>query len=125
MQMTQIRRELGSKGEDVACWYLKRKGYEIVQRNWKCQYGEADIVARDLDELVFVEVKTRTTETRGLPEEAVTYKKRQRYERIALEYLFSHDLPSMGIRFDVVAMVLNQDGKAFLRHHRDAYGVGD
>ena len=123
--MTHARKELGDRGEDVACLYLERKGMEIRERNWKCQHGEADIIMQDDDELVFVEVKARTTEAKGLPEEAVSYKKRKRYERIALEYLFSHDLPSMRIRFDVIALVLNNEEKAFLRHHRDAFGVGD
>lgn len=123
--MTKARQELGSKGEDVACLYLEHKGMEIIERNWKCQYGEADIITQDADELVFIEVKARTSEDKGLPEEAITYKKRQRYERIALEYLFSRDLPSMRIRFDVIALVLNHEGKAFLRHHRDAFGIGE
>ncbi|MCL1847449.1 MAG: YraN family protein [Coriobacteriia bacterium] len=122
--MTHARKKLGERGEDAACLYLERKGMQIRERNWKCQFGEADIIMQDHDELVFVEVKARTTEDKGLPEEAVTFKKRQRYERIALEYLFSQDLPSMRIRFDVIALVLNSEDKAFLRHHRDAFGVG-
>ena len=123
--MTDKRKKLGGRGEEVACLYLERKGARIVERNWKCQAGEADIIMRDDEDLVFVEVKARSSIATGLPEEAVTLKKRQRYERIALEYLFSHDLPSVRIRFDVIAMVINPEGKAFLRHHKDAFGEGE
>ena len=123
--MTKERKALGGRGEDIACLFLERKGIKIVERNWKCQAGEADIIVKDGDDLVFVEVKARTTESTVLPEDAITQKKRQRYERIALEYLFSHDLPSTQIRFDVIALVVNDEGKAFLRHHRDAFGEGD
>ena len=125
MKMTKRRKQLGGRGEEAACRYLEQKGMQIIERNWKCQSGEADIVTRDGKDLVFVEVKSRTSETYGLPEDAITLKKRQRYERIALDYLFSHDLPSTQIRFDVIALVINDEGKAFLRYHRDAFGEGD
>jgi putative endonuclease len=124
-QMTKKRKTLGRQGEDVACMYLANVGTKIIERNWKCQSGEADIIANDGDDLVFIEVKTRASDTYGFPEEAVNHKKRLRYERIATEYLFSHDLPSARVRFDVLALMLSADGKAFLRHHRDAFGVGD
>jgi len=123
--MTRKNKQLGGRGEEVACLYLERKGARIIERNWKCQAGEADIIVRDDDDLVFVEVKSRSSDVTGLPEDSVTQKKRQRYERIALEYLFSHDLPSARIRFDVIAMVINKEGKAFLRHHKDAFGEGE
>ena len=125
MEVTKSRKELGERGEEVACLYLKRKGIKVIERNWKCRSGEADIIARDGEDLVFVEVKSRASDANGLPEDAVTLKKRQRYERIALEYLFTHNLPSARVRFDVIALVLNNEGKAFLRHHRDAFGEGD
>ena len=64
--------ELGMRGEDVACLFLERRGLEILERNWRCKSGEADIIALDTDALVFVEVKTRSSESNGLPEEAVT-----------------------------------------------------
>ena len=115
---------LGERGEEIACLHLQSKGARIIERNWKCQSGEADIIMRDGEDLVFVEVKTRSSEEKGLPEDSITPKKRQRYERIALAYLFSHDLPSSRIRFDVMAMVINKEGRAFVRHHIDAFGEG-
>lgn len=123
--MTKQRKKLGKRGEDVACMYLTDLGTEIVERNWECQAGEADVIVRDGDDLVFVEVKTRSSTAAGFPEESVGQKKRRKYEQIAMDYLFSHDLPSARVRFDVLSLVLEPGGKTFLRHHRDAFGVGD
>ena len=123
--MTRRRKQLGGRGEDIACLFLEGKGARIIERNWKCRFGEADIIMRDDGDLAFVEVKARSTNYRGLPEDAITQRKRQRYERIALEYLFSHDLASTRVRFDVVALVFNEEGQAFVRHHPDAFGWGE
>ncbi|MDR1185242.1 MAG: YraN family protein [Coriobacteriales bacterium] len=123
--MTKQRKQLGNQGEDLACTYLRNQGAEIIERNWKCQAGEADVIIREGDDIVFVEVKTRSSDSAGFPEEAVNLKKRRRYEKIAMEYLFSHDLPTARVRFDVLALLLSNNGKAFLRHHRDAYCEGD
>jgi putative endonuclease len=123
--MTQQRKQLGAQGEELACAYLRDQGVEVIERNWKCQAGEADVIAREGDDLVFMEVKTRTSNSSGFPEEAVDRKKRRRYEKIAMEYLFSHDLPSARVRFDVLALLLSTNGKAFLKHHRDAYCEGE
>ncbi|MDR1014238.1 MAG: YraN family protein [Coriobacteriales bacterium] len=119
------RKQLGTTGEDLVCTYLESTGVEILERNWKCRSGEADVIAREQEDLVFIEVKTRTSESAGFPEDAVTRQKRRRYEKIAVEYLFTHDLPSARVRFDVMALLFSGNGKAFLRHHRDAFGVGD
>jgi putative endonuclease len=123
--MTKQRKLLGTRGEDIACHHLEQQGVAIIERNWKCQSGEADIIAREEDDLIFVEVKTRSSTSTGFPEEAVTREKRRKYERIAMEYLFTHNLPSARIRFDVMALLVADDGKAFLRHHRDAFCEGE
>ena len=121
--MTVQRKQLGKKGEDIACMYLESQGLEVIERNWRCQSGEADIIAREEGVLAFIEVKTRRSQAAGLPEDAVDLRKRRKYEKIATDYLFSHDLASTRIRFDVMALLLSNDGKALLRHHRDAFGV--
>ncbi|MDR2108868.1 MAG: YraN family protein [Coriobacteriales bacterium] len=118
------RQELGRKGEELACTLLLRNGAEILERNWKCPAGEADIIAREDGELVFAEVKTRRNISSGFPEEAVTARKRARYERIALMYLANHDLPSSRVRFDVIAVTLISESKTMIRHHRDAFSAG-
>jgi putative endonuclease len=117
-------REVGKRGEEIACRYLKREGCSIIERNWRSAFGEADIIVREGEDLVFVEVKTRTNERQGLPEESVTKARRKRYENIALAYLSNHCLPSCRVRFDVVAVLLIGQSRAMLRHHRDAFACG-
>ena len=97
--------------------------FEILDRNWECPAGEADIVALDGDYLVFCEVKTRTNLNKGLPCEAVGKKKRQRYELIAAWYLRSHDIVEMPVRFDVIDLLVASENRALIRHIRDAFGV--
>lgn len=117
--------EIGQKGEQAAVKYLERHGYEILDRNWTCIAGEADIIAKDDDVLVFVEVKTRTNDIYGLPEEAVDRTKRKRYENIALAFLSTCDITDIEVRFDVVALVLIGDNRALLRHHINAFASGE
>ena len=117
------KKALKIKALEVAQWYLKRKGHEVIVANTSLQSKLADIISKDGDELVFIEVRARKAKERGFPEEVNTDKKREKYEKIAQDYLFNNTLPSMGIRFDVVGVLLSDDGKAFLRHHRDVFGV--
>ena len=117
--------ELGARGEEAAKYYLERRGCEILEQNWKCPYGEADLIVMDEDALVFVEVKTRSCDAHGLPEEAVDSKKRRRYEQIALAYLKQSDFDSLRVRFDVISLTMMGPKKAFLRHHVNAFGVGE
>lgn len=118
-------KELGRRGEDAAARFLVHRGYEILDRNWECIAGEADIVASDGHALVFVEVKTRSDVTMGLPAEAVTAKKRERYERIACLYLQDHDIADVLVRFDVVSIVAIADDRALIRHHINAWAGED
>ncbi len=124
-QSKDTRKQLGARGEAVACLYLERQGIEILERNWRCQAGEADIIAREDDEIVFIEVKTRASLSAGLPEDSVTRQKRRKYEGIAIYYLSKADAPSSKVRFDVISITLVNEGRAFLRHHRDAFCSGD
>ena len=113
-------KELGRRGEEAAARFLFHRGYDILERNWTCVAGEADIIALDGDALVFVEVKTRTGSAMGFPAEAVTAKKRDRYERIACLYLEEHGFSDMMVRFDVVSIVVS-DRRAVVRHHINAF----
>ncbi len=113
----------GRRGEEAAARFLLGKGYDIVERNWSCFAGEVDIVARDEENLVFVEVKTRTSIEKGFPSEAVTKEKRARYEKIALAYLADHDVVGLTVRFDVIALVAVAPDRAMIRHHINAFGV--
>lgn len=116
---------LGRRGENAAAQYLVHRGYEILERNWACFAGEADIIARDGDILVFVEVKTRSDERMGFPSEAVTKEKRQRYEKIACAYVADHAFTDMMMRFDVLAMLVIDDDRAIVRHHINAFCAGE
>ena len=117
------RAELGRRGEDAAARFLERRGYDIVERNWTCAAGEADIVARDRQAVVFVEVKTRSGYAKGLPSEAVDAAKRDRYEKIAAAFLAEYDVVDVPVRFDVVSIVTVAPDRAMIRHHIDAFGV--
>ena len=116
-------KELGSRGEDAAARFLVHRGYDIIERNWTCFAGEADIIARDGDAVVFVEVKTRSGFSNGLPSEAVTKEKRARYEKIACAFLSEYDVVDVPVRFDVVSIVLIDSDRAMVRHHLDAFGT--
>lgn len=115
--------ELGRRGEDAAASFLYRLGYDIVERNWTCIAGEADIIARDGSWLVFVEVKTRSSCEKGFPSEAVNRSKRDRYERIAALYIRDCDVADAPVRFDIVSLVLLGSDRALVRHHINAFGV--
>ncbi len=116
---------LGERGEIAACQYLGRRGIEVIDTNWTCRFGEADIVAIDEDCIVFVEVKTRSGVDRGLPEDAITREKRQKYEKIAMAYLEQSSYNNLSVRFDAISITLMAENRAFLRHHKNAFGVGD
>ncbi|MBR3327002.1 MAG: YraN family protein [Atopobiaceae bacterium] len=116
-------KEIGDFGEDVAASYLEQRGLEIIDRKWRCVFGEADIVARDQGELVLVEVKTRLARSKEddlAPEVAVGQRKLNRYERMALMY-YAEQASSGSIRFDVIALKLLNDHNVMLRHFLSAY----
>ena len=116
-------KQLGNRGEVSAAWYLKNHDFVILDTNWRCSYGEVDIVAMDDGCLVFVEVKTRSSMAQGFPNEAVTVKKRRKYENIALAYLVCHDITDMPMRFDVVDVVRIDEDRCVIKHHVNAFGV--
>ena len=127
-EMQDRRKALGQQGEGLAAAYLTQQGCEIITRNWRTRSGELDIVARDGDWLVFVEVRTRrigkgsSAPTLGSPEESVTPRKQLQLVALADAYLF--ELPWRGRwRIDVIALELRSDGSvARLNHLRDAVG---
>jgi putative endonuclease len=98
-------KSLGQRGEDFAARYLKRLGYHIVGRQVDLRVGELDVVAVDGRTVVFVEVKTRTSDAAGAPAEAVDDLRQERMTRAALAYLKSHGLLEYPARFDVIALV--------------------
>ena len=110
------KKVLGKKGEKLATDYLKKQGYKILKRNYKTPFGEADIIAQDKDEVVFVEVKTRIGDKYGTPREAVTKTKQQRYYKIAECYwLKTGEEPNA--RFDVIEVY--EDGR--IEQYKNAF----
>jgi putative endonuclease len=110
---------LGSKGEDIAVELLKSKGYKIICRNYRTPLGEADIIVKDKDTIVFVEVKARSGDAFGQPFEAVNYKKQEKFRKIALYYL-KHNKIESPVRFDVVS-ILSKGGKIEVNHIMEAF----
>jgi len=112
---------MGLDGEEIACRYLIGKKYDILARRFKMFRGEIDIVARDGETLVFIEVKTRADESHGRPEEAVTPGKQRQVRRIAQGYLVVNPNPGIDCRFDVVAILFRGPDKYRLEHYVDAF----
>lgn len=100
------KREIGTAYEDRAAQYLEQKGYQILERNYRCRQGEIDLVAMDGSYLVFVEVKYRSNRGKGHPAEAVNVRKQQRITRAAVYYCYKHRIPEdHPCRFDVVSIL--------------------
>jgi len=116
------KKELGKKGEETALRFLKKKGYRIIERNYVCKMGEMDIIAREKDTLVFIEVKTRTSTMFGPPQLAVHSSKQRQLSKVALYYLKEKRLEDAKARFDVVAILLEQKGEE-IELIRDAFDL--
>lgn len=111
--------ELGNKGEELAVQHLKSVGYEILEVNWFSGHLEIDIIAKDGNELVIVEVKARGTDSYEHPSEAVSNKKIRFLVNAAEAYIFEKDI-NLDTRFDVISIIFN--GKGFdLEHFRNAF----
>jgi putative endonuclease len=110
----------GTAGEERACAYLQRQGLTILERNFRCRVGEIDVVAREGDSVVFVEVKVRGDASHGTAVEAVTPAKRRRVIRAAQLWAARHGESESPVRFDVVGIDWEPEG-AVVRHERDAF----
>lgn len=110
---------LGARGEDLAEQYLKKAGYRILARNYRCRYGEIDLIAEEGGNLVFIEVKTRSGAGFGHPLEAVDRHKRGQLTRAARRYLEENHAGERFCRFDVVAVCLG--GEPQLELVRNAF----
>lgn len=120
--MTLNRKQLGAQGEERASLYLQEQDYIIVQRNWRCSSGELDIIARDGNQLVFVEVRTRTVYAQGAGVnrygsvlEAITSRKQMQLRRLAQIYLYQSKLYNISLRFDVV--LVERSGEHYAVNH--------
>jgi putative endonuclease len=102
------RRDTGILGEKIACEFLGKNGYDIVETNYRCAEGEIDIIARQKDMLVFVEVRTKKSYQFGSPEESITTTKKDRLRAVAERYGQEHDNIPASWRIDVMAIQLDR-----------------
>jgi len=111
MAADTARKQTGALGEKIAQDFLKKRGYRIVETNYRCRRGEIDIVARKKDCLIFVEVRTKRSLEFGSPEESITQSKMSRMRASAAYYRQSHERLPESWRIDLVAVVLDKMGK--------------
>ncbi|MCU1469828.1 MAG: YraN family protein [Glaciihabitans sp.] len=113
--------ELGRRGEKLAADHLIAAGLEIVDRNWRCPQGEIDVVATEGSELVFVEVKTRTSVAFGHPLEAITVRKLARLRRLAAAWCEAHPGSHDRIRIDAIGIIAPTHGLVEIEHLRRVF----
>ncbi len=105
------KREIGAAMEEATAAFLVKQGYTILERNYRIKTGEIDIIAKDGDEIVFIEVKFRKDYKMGTPFEAVDARKQERIRRTALYYMRENSIsPDARIRFDVAGIIPNEAG---------------
>jgi putative endonuclease len=121
--MKDPRHELGEQGENLACAELERRGYVILARRHRTRYGEIDVIARDGDTTVFVEVKTRDGDEFGAGAEAIASWKQRRIGRMAVDYAARNGLLDTRCRIDVVEVTLKA-GERRIEVYRNAFDVG-
>lgn len=114
------KRTKGLEGEQLAATFLEQKGYRVLERNFRFDRGEVDLIAQDGNELVFVEVKTRFGDRFGTPEEAMTPKKEEQMKKVAEGYLHVRNIEEQACRFDVVAIAF-VGGKPQIRLIQNAF----
>ena len=116
---------LGNRGELVVSHLLKEKGYEILDKNYRCKIGEIDVIARRNGRLAFIEVKTRTSGRFGMPQEAVDRKKQEKIFKRVQWYMKDKRLEGMLVAFDVVAVLWRDRQSPEIRLIQDAYEKED
>jgi putative endonuclease len=117
------KQRIGAAGEAAAAAELEAAGCEILDRNYRCPYGEVDLVARDGDVIVFVEVKTRSSLAFGLPRDAVTPAKRRKMARTASHYLLTRVQQDCPYRADIIEVAVLNGRIAAVRHLRGAFSI--
>lgn len=116
-RVTDSRQRLGRWGENLAATHLESIGYALVARNWRCRGGEIDLVFRDGETVVFVEVKTRRGRNYGAPEEGLTQHKSNKLLSLGEQYMAEHGLADVNWRIDLVAVELDEHGRLLRCEH--------
>ncbi len=122
MPAAKSKKQIGVRGEDLACAELERQGMQVLERNWRCRLGEIDIVAAEADAtgltLVFCEVKCRSGLGFGHPLEAITFTKMQTLRQLAAVWMREHRMKASSIRLDAIGIVLAPGQEPSLTHVR-------
>ena len=115
---------LGKKGEDEAARFLASLGYRLLERNYRCRFGEVDLIAKDGQSIVFVEVKTRANENYGTPKHSVDDRKQRRISLASQDYMVKKGLTESAARFDVVSITEDKNGFS-VEHVIDAFEAAE
>jgi putative endonuclease len=115
-----MKLDIGREGEKIALRYLKRLNYKILDKNYRCRFGEIDIIAKDKETFVFIEVKMRRSKNYGPPELAVDKRKREKIGKVALNYITKNNIKDKDMRFDVVAIDMSSE-KGDIRLIKNAF----
>lgn len=115
--MYKFNKEVGNYGENVASLHLLKKGYSILDKNFRCKLGEIDIIAKKDSYIIFVEVKSRYGTNYGNPMEAVNYSKKYKIYKTALAYIQKRNLIDFDFRFDIIEILLNLNNNSHSVHH--------
>ena len=107
--MEKYNKIIGNYGEDCATKFLKKNKYKIIEKNYSCKFGEIDIIAKDKNYLVFVEVKARMSRKFGDPLEAINVEKQNKIRAVATMYLMQNKLMETNCRFDAIAVLGEMD----------------
>ena len=120
--MKKYNKCIGSYGEDLACDFLEKNNYHIIDRNFSNKLGELDIICTFKDIIIFLEIKSRYTANYGLPIEAVTYSKQKKIIKLSKSYIQYRNLYNFNIRYDVITIMFNSKNSSYeLTHYIDAF----
>lgn len=122
MPNVKLTQPFGRYGEQLVVTYLENSGYQIITTNWRCSFGEIDIVARKDKMLIFVEVRSRHAENTEASFESVNKRKQTKLAALANEYIDMHKLDDVLWRIDVIGVAVPRSGKAIIEHVEDALG---
>lgn len=116
-----MTKELGFQGEHLALEKIISLGYKVLAKNYTCKLGEIDIIAKDKDTLVFIEVRTKSNKKFGLPQETVNIKKQNKIKKVAQYYLVKNNLLDFYCRFDVIGITWQNNCKPQIEIIKDAF----
>lgn len=114
---------IGNFGEEIAEKYLRDNQYKILEKNYRCKFGEIDIIAKEGEYIAFIEVKTRTSSLYGMPGEAVNYSKQHKISKVAQLYILKERLFTCNFRFDVIEVFLNEENNTSIKLIKDAFQI--